>query len=229
MVNHKTKELYVGQVNGPKEMQKGGAESRMKSSKHPARSLLEREGTIRTIQDVSADGNWKSIAKSEGVSEGSARANMVKVMERVQLEETMAKHPEYKVLNNLDGNDLGRGIINSDKAAMYQEKYAPKRTGKVKAQIKTAEGWAGKPKFKGRGAASAGLAIGLGFMVAGELTGANDAAVAEVREKLEWYQRSPNAMTGAGLGFSIGNAFGTVDSVTLGLQNALIKAAEEKQ
>ncbi|TCO81905.1 RHS repeat-associated protein [Chthoniobacter flavus] len=232
-INHESKELYVGQVNGPGVMAEGGTPSRHENSRHQARELLDKEGTIRTYDDVVVDDKWKQVAKENGIPENSARANTVKSMERAQLEAAMEKYPDYKVINKIgeEEGSLGKGIIGEEKAAQYTEMFEPKMAGKPRTEVNIEGKWTASEKVRlkpGRGTAY-GLAIGLAFMVAGEVTGGNQAAADEIHEQLQMYQRNPNPATGAYLGVLVGNAFGAPDSVTLMLQQSFMKHAENSQ
>ncbi len=235
VVNHESKEIYVGSVFGEKEMQKGGTSSRHEAPKHPARELLDKEGTIRNYDDVVADSTWRERAKASGDTENAARHNMVEVHERLKLQQEMEKYPEYRVLNKIirdeDGNitSLGQGMISTEKAAKAVETYAPKMAGRTKTQISIEGKWIDADKFHLRPgqAAAYGTALGLAFMIAGEVTGSNQAAVNDVRENLLWYQRTPNEMTSAGLGYSVGVATNAIDIVTVSMQQTFAKHALE--
>lgn len=227
VINHDSKELYVGQVNGLKVMEKGGTPERHEDSNHPAKDLLEKEGTMRTYDDVVVEDNWKQVAKDNGISEISARSNSVKSVERTELEAAIAKYPDYKIINKIgDDGNLGQGIISEEKAETYRHLFNPRNAGNVREEINMGGEWTGKPNLRGgkglSGAGSAGLIIGLGYMAVNEMSGGNQAQADTVKAALQDYQRSPNQMTAAYLGLQVGPAFNASSEVTATLQTSLM-------
>ena len=228
IVNHETKEVYIGEVHGETRMQKGGAEDRLSESRHKANELLKKEGTIKTVSSVEADADWRETAKKNGISESSARNTIVKSQELAAADDASKKYKGYNILSSTS--------ITDEKAAKTKLLFSPESTQR-KTTIKVGDKWMSKSEYSKhmkqsikspRGGGGVTLALGAVGIALAEFSGGNQAKAEAIGEALRMYRHDPNYLNSNMLAIRIGDSFPIGDSGVLALGQHFYEQGQSK-
>lgn len=227
VVNHETKEVYVGITHSDR-----GTDARHADKTHPARDLLDREGTVRRSEKVTVGDDFQQRAKDAGLNSDSARKNAMMAVERDTIDQAKKDYEGYTILNK---EGKGSNTMSREKADAYNNALNPQRqrTG-ARTQVNSGGDWVSPQEARNtmgksrgikapRGGGAAGLAIGLiGAAVSEGMAGdAPDPGLQEVQQAMKQYQRNPTWQNAYILGGVGGQYMGASSAVTSGLQEAL--------
>ncbi|MBV6500878.1 MAG: hypothetical protein CJBNEKGG_03366 [Prosthecobacter sp.] len=159
IVNHETKQAYVGETSG-------SAHDRMSHAQHPARSLLDTKGTQAHVRQVMANDGWEADVKANGFETSgkdpvaSARNHITKSAERAEFYSRQKEFEGYTFLNDESK------LIGEDKAMAARSRFGASRTARAQVRdVSVGSGFFGgrklsfnRPRGGGAGTAASLLA-----------------------------------------------------------------------